>query len=148
MNKTNGLIVLLLIAVLASLFFGPHPEAAGVAILPATTSEATVTAGVNVVCGNGAEGSYTELIASTAATSYYQTIAINSNSANDVIVDIATGAGGSESPKIVNLAFLDPTSGVPAIYSLPMTIPAGSRISARCYGGGVVTATLYLTVFE
>ncbi len=48
-----------------------------------------------------------------------------------------------------DMVFLDSTATLPMVYHNPITIPQGSRVSARCFGvGGAVTASLWLTVFE
>lgn len=81
----------------------------------------------------------TQLIASTAADSYAIQVHIHNNSTSNAttstLLDIMTGAGGSEVVLIPDLmaGWVLPvaTSNVWRTYTFPIFIPSGTRISAR-----------------
>jgi hypothetical protein len=104
------------------------------------------------------KGAYSQLIASTAAVT--RSILIQCSAAvvqvtpgKQWLIDIALGGAGSEVNLIPNLVF-----GVPTQYSnsgfcmlLPMTIAAGTRISARCQtniNSATDTAPIKITTFS
>lgn len=89
------------------------------------------------------KGSPTELVAATAYDAfgiivYVGDTAVTSSNTR-VLVDIMTGAGGSEAVLIPNLlagniAASAAASGGPCAYFFPLYIPAGTRLSARAQG--------------
>jgi hypothetical protein len=85
------------------------------------------------------KGAYTELIASTAADAYClwlwaRNVAVNAGDGR-CLIDIAVGPAGSEHVILPDLNFgAAPTSVTVAarIMGIPIYIPKGSRIAARC----------------
>jgi hypothetical protein len=101
------------------------------------------------------KGSYSELIASTSANTgllvlMVQDIAVVSTN-TATLIDIATGASGSETDIIGNLAVggAVTTAGPTGVaVSIPFQIPSGTRLSARIQsvvtGGKTATAQVFL----
>jgi hypothetical protein len=87
------------------------------------------------------KGSYVQLMASTSFDSAAIMLEINTNFGDtNYLLDIAVGAAGSEQIIFPNLA-LAFNVGMAESILLPLAIPAGSRIAARCqdnFGGSVV----------
>ena len=83
------------------------------------------------------KGSWVELIASTSNDNEWITVTLGLSSTSytkiGCLVDIGVGAASSESVVISNIAFVTPGDGSLGPYSLtlPLTIPSGSRVSAR-----------------
>lgn len=82
------------------------------------------------------KGSYAQLIAATAFPAQKLVLMFDtpSNSARDFLVDIAIGAGGSETIIISNLLVSTPndTTFMGGSFTFDIRIPAGTRLSARC----------------
>lgn len=80
------------------------------------------------------KGAYTQLIASTANDTAFISIQITGfgGSSPSGSVDIAIGAAASELIIIDNLILSDLGHSGMANYFFPVSIPAGTRISARC----------------
>jgi hypothetical protein len=101
------------------------------------------------------KGSYSELIASTSANAgllvlMVQDISVASTN-TATLIDVATGASGSEAAIISNLAVggaLTTTGPTGVAVSVPLKIPSGTRISARIQsvvtGGKTATAQVFL----
>jgi hypothetical protein len=118
------------------------------------------TNGTSVVGGgsNGVKGSWTQLTASSPCDSVMVLLSIQYDSALDagnyftgLAVDIAVGGSGNEVIVINNAVMFFAYYNPQCIYALlPLNIPAGSRISARCADayGGTATATVQLTLFD
>lgn len=104
----------------------------------ATTSRAIVSSAPGAA---NTKSTYTELVASTSrpATGLVVNICGPSNNSIWFLVDIAIGAAGSEKVIAANLA-LPVARAALATYFLPLSIPAGSRISFR------IQATLVATI--
>lgn len=97
----------------------------GIAITPSTTTSTY--------------GSYTTIIASTAFT--YESLLVmlyRTGNATDYCFDIAIGAAASEwnIVKDLRLSCRTSASGAANRFMLPLHVPSGSRISARCQAGG------------
>lgn len=98
----------------------------------------TITGGTVITAAGSAntKGSYTELIASTAFHAHGITVNINnptvSVSGDDFLIDIGIGAA-TEEVLISNLHFGHHANAQIAhtVY-VPISVPAGSRLSARC----------------
>src|SRR3990172_6877060 len=98
------------------------------------------------------KGSYVEVAASTAFDAHGLLIQLNnaSTGASDYLIDVAVGAGGSETIIAANLYVGSGDSPVSADgygYLLPISIPAGTRLSARCQShaaSGVIRITIVL----
>lgn len=95
------------------------------------------------------KGSYVELIAATAhAGQWLQVMMLGApatiSTQRDFLIDLAIGAASSETVIVENLYFTQNSNAqqwVPFTLILPLEIPKGSRISARCQdstGGGDV----------
>lgn len=84
---------------------------------------------------NNAKSSYVQLAASSPLDADWISVFISTqeNIAADFLVDLAIGGAGSEKVILANLG-LSTTAGVGgnvAVFSVPLSIPAGSRIAAR-----------------
>lgn len=99
-----------------------------------TASEAVLTASASA----NTKGSYTEIIASLGftcnaaiATTTFQGA---SAAGRQLLIDIATGAGGAETvvvPNLISDSNLTATSHAPGTYFLPLSVTSGTRIAAR-----------------
>lgn len=108
-----------------------------------STSGTAVTGGAS-----GVAGSWVQLVASTAIDACWITVALRdaTGSGFNAFVDIAVGGAGSEKVIISSLGM--EYTGEPH-YSFPISIPAGSRISARSTSDvGVYTPHVAITLFE
>jgi hypothetical protein len=100
----------------------------------------------------GSKGSWTQLIASTAKDSYGLLIYVeNANISSDtggfrLLIDIGTGASGSETVLIANLLFGDCTYAFHEKYICFVRIPAGTRIAVRSRGNAGLNKTGYIQV--
>lgn len=78
------------------------------------------------------KGSYTQLVASSSFDASAIKVSLApATSHTGYLVDIAVGGAGSETVIATNLPIYSRT-GTVAVYDLPIHIPAGTRISARC----------------
>lgn len=84
------------------------------------------------------KGSWVQLISSLPADAVYVTVFVSGfdlNNSNFGAVDIGVGASGSEIPIINNLIFMGGRSLASVftaqVYTFPLSVPAGTRISAR-----------------
>jgi len=96
----------------------------------------TVSADLTVTANASAntKGTYTELIASTAFATIGVLITIKrlSSTLADCLVDIAVGAAGSEVVLVPNILFSSKSGLFPCgIFFVPLSVPAGTRVSAR-----------------
>ena len=108
--------------------------------------------GGNITTGNGADitssgsantkGSYTEVIASTPYATRYLHIEVGVAFGNSdvTMIDIATGAAASEVIIINNLYVGRLIDKQVAQVLIPLFIPAGTRLSARCQSTGTSKA--------
>src|SRR6266566_2064348 len=81
------------------------------------------------------KGSYAQLIASSSADAVFALITMQYSPAanpNAVAVDIAVGGAGSETVVVPNLLMEGITSSGNWQILIPLHIPAGTRIAARC----------------
>lgn len=96
------------------------------------------------------KGNFTELIASTSFDATSLLVMLDDiSSATDYLIDIAIGGAGSEVVVISNLIVTGGTGSIVygGHYLLPVNIPAGSRVSARCQastGSAVVRVSAQL----
>jgi hypothetical protein len=101
------------------------------------------------------KGSYSELIASTSANAGLLVLMVQDISTSGTntatLIDVATGASGSETVIISNLAVggaLTTSSPIGVAVSIPFQIPSGTRLSARIQsvvtGGKTATAQVFL----
>lgn len=121
----------------------------------ASTLGAAITAGGSGA-GANTKGSYAQLTAATTRDYLGFVVGMDSQNANPVsqfLLDIAIGASGSEQIIVPNLqsyfSSLSGTTGTSADFTpvfIPITIPSGTRIAARCQGyegGTSIGLTLY-----
>jgi hypothetical protein len=116
-----------------------------------SSAEVSITANTSA----HTKGSYSELIASTSANAgllvlMVQDVATTATN-TATLIDVATGASGSETVIISNLAVggaLTTASPVGVAVSIPFQIPSGTRLSARIQsvvtGGKTATAQIFL----
>jgi len=116
--------------------------------VPGTSLGTTVTGSATV----NVKGVYTELSAATAQPADVLMLHIGSGStvSTDYLFDLAIGAAGSEVPILMDLQLSgssSATTAIPALsVTLPLSIPAGSRVSARLQGS-VASATLRMVAY-
>lgn len=116
----------------------------------AGTDGTTITASGSV----NTKGSWTQLIASTAGDCCFAFIDVilNVGAATNVLFDIGVGAAASEVVICSNLFAGMPAAGGGAAinsYCFPLSIPAGSRIAARCQSDvGGATVTVRMATFD
>lgn len=110
-------------------------------VVPLGNGVNTTAAGTTITPSASAntKGAYAQLIASTAAPTREAVVHLYANVGQSTpgtswLVDIAIGASGSEVVVMSNLCVFTPVQYLHGFLSiaLPISIPAGSRISARC----------------
>lgn len=124
----------------------------GIGDFRAPAAVASTSGGTPVVTGGSAhtKGSWTEIVASTPMNADMVVVVIRGASGADTLTDFAIGAAGSETVIFPNLyagSGATPSLGHAAIYTIPVGIPAGTRISARSQGhatGQSLKVDLYL----
>lgn len=133
--------------------FGAH---GGYGHMEAWGSDTTDSAGATVTPGqNDAKGSYAQIIASTAYVA--DAIIVNVGAGdfihaanNEILLDLAVGGVGSEQVIIPNVYFLgDVFEDVyrPSTFGpFPCSIPAGSRIAARCQDTDATVETFDIAI--
>jgi hypothetical protein len=91
--------------------------------------------GVSVTASGTAntKGAWTELIPSTGHSATAIEVSFNHSSllSGTFLLDIGIGASGSETVLVPDLLFSGNWQGFPAPALLPITVPAGTRLSAR-----------------
>lgn len=112
-----------------------------------TTLLTTITAG-----GSAAEGSWTQLIASTAADSdfIYVYLTLGGSTVEEVLIDFSVGASSSETVFIENipLSTRSALSGKNESLWFPIRIPAGSRIAVRAQSDTAVAVGVAISLFK
>lgn len=114
---------------------GQRVENAGANLAASRGTSVTASATANT------KGSYAQLIASTAFGANGILIMLDDQAALiDYLIDIAIGGAGSEQIIASNLLASGATGTIAygINYFLPIEIPAGSRLSARCQSGSAV----------
>lgn len=120
-------------------------------VLEPTTAEDTGVTQISVAAAVGSKGSYVQLIASTAAIVHCLILEIQlSAAATDCVIDIATGAAASEVVKCGNIFLRDASTVGLAIFTItiPLQIPAGTRVAARAQATGAVNALISCQFLE
>lgn len=106
----------------------------------ATTSGGTT---ITASASGNTKGSYTEITAATAFNAQGIIVCLGRvDVIYNFLVDIAIGAAGSEVVIVSNIPARSASScGIDLQYFLPIAIPSGTRISARCQctSGGSIT---------
>jgi hypothetical protein len=118
--------------------------------------DTTQCRGTQVTGGGTAntKGSWTQIAAATSADIHFLSAfidvqdAFGSSAAQPFLVDIGIGAAGSEIALIPNLLWSNPGQGGRQMVSvaLPIFIPAGTRISARCQSNAAFQNWVYVSV--
>lgn len=104
--------------------------------------------------GAGSEGSWSELIASTDADADTLTmffyLSSGGGTVDEVSIDIGIGASSSETPIIENVPFSGRllTNGRGDVITIPVQIPAGTRVSARAHGDSAVVMGVGIMLFK
>jgi hypothetical protein len=144
-------------ALLQKAYLGATPLFRNVDWFEASYTLVNSSAEVSLTANTSAhtKGSYSELIASTSANAGLLVLmvqdvsAVSTNTAT--LIDVATGASGSETVIISNLAVggaLTTTGPIGVAVSIPFQIPSGTRLSARIQsvvtGGKTATAQVFL----
>lgn len=108
-------------------------EAAGADTANSRGTAVTSSASLNT------KGSYTQLLAASSFQSagLLLFIGASSGSLGDILVDLAVGGSGSEAVFVSNLLHsITKAQGHAAVFYIPVSIPAGSRIAARLQATG------------
>lgn len=98
--------------------------------------------GTSVTCGNNAEGSWTELVASLSADIDGFTLLGNLTGGNMAKMDVGIGAAGSEVVVAGDLAIIGRQGSPVGAYDVPIPIAAGSRIAVRGIGIGAAPTAI------
>jgi hypothetical protein len=103
----------------------------------------TATKGTAVTSGNGAKGSYTQLVASSAKdycgfVAVVDTGGVATPPLVSQLVDIAVGAAASEKIIIPDQLFGPFANGIMSPL-IPVNVPAGTRLSARVASDGTIS---------
>lgn len=109
-----------------------------------TTYGTTLTASASA----NTMGSYAQLVAATTQTTSWAQISLRTTGATrSFLVDIAVGGAGSEMIVVNNLLFSVGGTAQARMISVlvPLTIPAGSRIAARCQST-TASATCFISM--
>lgn len=128
----------------------PDFSGLGATFYEAAGANAATSAGTTISdAGTNTKGSYTQLIASTTYPSSWIYVVLNKPStADEFLVDLAVGASSSEqvivSDLIVAAASVGASQG--SSYLFPLSIPAGSRLSARCQSNSSGADSIDVTV--
>lgn len=106
----------------------------------ATSRGTTVTASSTA----NTKGSWAQLVAATTYDASGLVVFINKLASSDFLVDIGIGASGSERIIVPDLVAGYYTRYQAAVYYVPISIPAGVRIAARCQSisGGATLSVL------
>jgi hypothetical protein len=144
-------------ALLQKAYLGATPLFRNVDWFEASYTPVNSSAEVSLTANTSAhtKGSYSELIASTSANASLLVLMVQDVSAaatnTATLIDIATGASGSETDIIGNLAVggaLTTTGPTGVAVAVPLKIASGTRISARIQsvvtGGKTATAQVFL----
>ena len=129
----------------------------GVSFLGSQSVDASVavtatTLGITIAPNASAHtkaATYTTLIASTAQPTAWLLVTVPRVATTiEYFVDIAVGAASAETVIVANLAVsLNSALALTGWnYLVPVSIPAGTRISARCQSGGASGSSLYIMV--
>jgi hypothetical protein len=144
-------------ALLQKAYLGATPLFRNVDWFEASYTPVNSSAEVSLTANTSAhtKGSYSELIASTSANAGLLVLmvqdvsTVSTNTAT--LIDVATGASGSEAAIISNLAVggaLTTTGPLGVVVPIPFQIPSGTRLSARIQsvvtGGKTATAQVFL----
>jgi hypothetical protein len=144
-------------ALLQKAYLGATPLFRNVDWFEASYTPVNSSAEVSLTANTSAhtKGSYSELIASTSANAGLLVLMVQDIAAaatnTATLIDVATGASGSETAIISNLAVggaLTTTGPTGVAVSIPFQIPSGTRLSARIQsvvtGGKTATAQVFL----
>jgi hypothetical protein len=144
-------------ALLQKAYLGATPLFRNVDWFEASYTPVNSSAEVSLTANTSAhtKGAYSELIASTSANAgllvlMVQDISVASTN-TATLIDVATGASGSEAAIISNLAVggaLTTAGPIGVAVSIPFQVPSGTRLSARIQsvvtGGKTATAQVFL----
>lgn len=133
---------------------GNWPLTPGVGKVTDYGSVTASTMGTQLTAGAAnTKGSYTQLVAATdfEAGALLVMLGVSSAAAN-YLVDIAIGGAGSEQVLVPDLLYFSGVGGnIGMHYPLPLHVPAGARIAARCQStsaAATMRASVALTPFS
>ena len=100
------------------------------------TALATYAATITASGSANTKGSYTQLVASLSRSCIGVILQLRGNSAAYVLFDLAIGAGGSEQVVVPNISgsVSLASNGMLGLF-IPLSLPAGTRVAARCQAG-------------
>ncbi len=107
----------------------------GLELCNSSNSLSSPSRGTSVTGANGSYGSWVQIIASTTYDACWMTVRIwpTNGSSTRTFTQIGVGAGGSEVVLANDLYATSSTSGtVFTEYWFPVSVPAGTRLAARC----------------
>lgn len=103
-------------------------------------ADTSVSEGTNLTASSSThvKGSYSELIASTSYAAGGMLLVLGGANTGSrwFLVDIAVGVAASEQIILPNLFYFEANSGSFAYGYVPISIPKGSRVAARCQSNG------------
>lgn len=92
-------------------------------------------------------GSWVQLTAATASDAAFLCMAVQVTGYNDYAIDIGIGASGSE--VVLAQQIYIPGNSASGSIGIPCSIPAGTRVAARCQGSsGSLTCYVTLALFD
>lgn len=129
---------------MTSLPFSGQPDAVSIGLNAGTTSATSISANASA----NVKGAWTQLSASTPIDAYGFWVYAGTHSTDngdDFLFDIALGAAAAEAAIVTNI--WRPANDSACIY-IPLHIPAGQRVSARCQSstGGATLAAVYMNL--
>ena|ERR1035437_3446893 len=114
----------------------------------------TGTSGAVALTGGGAnvKGAWSQLIAATArdATGIFVSLGRTANFGDNALVDIGIGAAASEQVLVPNLFRYNAADSAEDAYTgvIPIAVPTGSRLSARCQSPTTASVTACAMLVE
>ncbi len=130
---------------------GGWPVQQGFANIVDIATQSGTSTGTSLLSGGSAntKGSWTQLIASTGSDACALLVGLNSwqASTGEFAIDIGIGGAGSEQALIQNLGFWGAVLLTTQTLVVPISIPAGARVSARAQStltSADVVATVHL----
>lgn len=100
----------------------------------ADTSDSQMTT-ITADASADTKGSYTQIVAATAFEASGLLIQMGVANINEYLVDFAVGAAASEQIIVPDLLYGNPSRRIGGNYFINISVPAGSRLAARCQGG-------------
>jgi hypothetical protein len=112
-----------------------------------STTASTTGTQVNTSGSNNTKGAWTQITAATTRSHFWGLICVRAVSGTQFLLDVGIGGAGSEQVIVPNLNIRDSSNGDPAMWSVPLRIPSGTRVAMRAAaatGSSNVSANLVL----